>query len=145
MVNFTTVTTLLAIAAAATALPGKALHARQADVSCLDNDGVFVAPGIVSEAVDCINELALKGSQDCTAGLTTSFCRRGNTQITGIFTKAAAGGPATSETTTTTCQDVAQAAGRIMDFCSQGSGNVKGQTTAFANTDMLVDIRLVEQ
>ncbi len=32
-----------------------------------------------------------------------------------------------------------------MDLCSRGNGDVKGQTLAFANTDMLVDIRSVAE
>ncbi|KAK5164544.1 uncharacterized protein LTR77_009750 [Saxophila tyrrhenica] len=145
MVNFLAATaSLLAFTATTTALTNSRLFARQSDVSCRDSEtDPFIANGFVPDAVDCINELAAKGGDDCTAGLATSFCLRGNTQITGIYT-AAASGEDSAGTTTTTCQDVAQAAGRIMDFCSRGDGAVKGQTLAFANTQMLVDIRSIE-
>jgi hypothetical protein len=38
-------------------------------------------------------------------------------------------------------QQVAQAAGRILDLCSRGDGNVKGQNEAVGNPNLLVDIR----
>lgn len=101
MVQLTTLTALLTAATLATALPSSVIAARQSDVSCLDNEGVFIEPGLVPEAVECIDFLASLGSQDCTAGLATSYCRRGNTQITGIYSKAASGEDSSGTTTTT--------------------------------------------
>lgn len=38
-------------------------------------------------------------------------------------------------------QDVARGAGFIMDKCSRGDGKVRGQNEAWANGNLLVDIR----
>ncbi len=103
MVNFTAVVaSLLALAVVASAHPNSRLFARQSDVSCLDGENnPFTENGIASEAVECINDLASKGTDACVAGTATSFCRRGNTQITGISTKAASGEDSAGTTTTT--------------------------------------------
>ncbi|KAF4453710.1 hypothetical protein F53441_3719 [Fusarium austroafricanum] len=138
MVNFaTSATLLLTTVSSALAIP----HTLQArDVSCLDNlDGDSLAN--VNEAVECINFLASLGDQGCTGNISgVSFCRRGNTQITGLTPTIPS-----DQTSTSRCQDVARAAGAILDQCSRGDGKVKGQNPAFGNGDLLVDIRNVPQ
>ncbi|KAF4460673.1 hypothetical protein FALBO_12540 [Fusarium albosuccineum] len=104
-------------------------------VSCLDSLPASAFANS-NEAVDCINYLAGLGGQPCTGTVSgTSFCWRGNTQITGI---APNGGSSTSS-----CQDVARGAGQIMDNCSRGDGKVKGQNPAWGNGNLIVDIRSV--
>ncbi|KAI1086349.1 hypothetical protein F5B19DRAFT_501649 [Rostrohypoxylon terebratum] len=75
----------------------------------------------IAEAVECINYLAFLEGRSCVASINGEwFCRRGRTQITGLLQRE--GGPNTA-----TCQQAAQAAGRIMDSCSRGDGKVKDQ------------------
>ncbi|KAH7018090.1 uncharacterized protein B0I36DRAFT_335289 [Microdochium trichocladiopsis] len=137
MVNYAAIlsTIVLGLAATTSAAPYK-LEAR--DVSCMDNlPGDTLAN--INEAVECINYLASLGGQACEAYVGgTSFCRRGNTQITGLAKTG-------HVTTTSTCQEVAQGLGQVMDRCSRGDGTVRGQNEAWGNGDMLVDIRRVVQ
>ncbi|KAM5350271.1 hypothetical protein ACJ41O_006776 [Fusarium nematophilum] len=138
MVNMiTSVTLLLTLATSTLAVP-HSLEAREA--SCTDNlDGDSLAN--INEAVECINFLASLGDQACTAGVSgTSFCRRGNTQITGL-----AVGLPSDQTSTSTCQEVARGAGLVMDRCSRADGKVRGQNPAWGNGHLLVDIRNVPQ
>jgi hypothetical protein len=102
MVNYlTSVALLLTVATSTLAVP-QGLEARAP--SCLDNlpgdtlanvhmiqqpfiitQTVPLTPAQINEAVECINYLASLGNQACTAGVSgQSFCRRGNTQITGL-------------------------------------------------------------
>ncbi|KAI0890776.1 hypothetical protein F4806DRAFT_501701 [Annulohypoxylon nitens] len=120
MVNISSsVMRILALAATTSTLVAGSPLAPRA-VSCLDNLGAEYLAN-VAEAVECINYLASLGSQSCVGSVNgESFCRRGNTQITGLLQRE--GGP-----NTVTCQQAAQAAGRIMDSCSRGDGKVKGQ------------------
>ncbi|KIL87331.1 hypothetical protein FAVG1_09035 [Fusarium avenaceum] len=131
MVNFVaSIALLLTTASSVVAVPNT-IEARK--LSCLDN---LPADSLanVKEAVECINYLASLGNQPCVAKVSgESFCRRGNTQITGLARK----GPSA----TSTCQDVARGAGFIMDKCSRGDGKVRGQNEAWANGNLLVDIR----
>ncbi|GAB1310114.1 hypothetical protein MFIFM68171_00324 [Madurella fahalii] len=91
-----------------------------------------------SEAAECINYLASLGAQACVASVSgTSFCRRGQTQITGL---SLLGG---GDSTRSSCQNVARGAGQIMDLCTRGDGTVRGQTPAWGNGNMIVDIRRV--
>ncbi|KAF4456559.1 hypothetical protein FALBO_15381 [Fusarium albosuccineum] len=138
MVNIITpITLLLTVASTALAVP-HTLEAR--DVSCMDNlPGDTLAN--INEAVECINYLASLGGQACTGGVSgTSFCRRGNTQITGL-----AVGLPSDKTATASCQDVARGAGLVMDRCSRGDGKVRGQNPAWGNGHLMVDIRNVPQ
>ncbi|ORY58553.1 uncharacterized protein BCR38DRAFT_352921 [Pseudomassariella vexata] len=109
------------------------------EVSCLDNlDSDSNAN--LADATDCVNELAALGDQVCEASVSgTAFCNRAGVQITGI---SIAGGN-TPRGTSSTCNDVARGAGRVLDLCSRGDGTVKGQTPAFGNGDLIVDVRRV--
>ena len=102
MVNFiASVTLLLTAASAAVAVPS-GLEKRA--VTCRDdlpadtlaNVFSFPSPALstptkhkqVNEAVQCINYLAGLGGQACVATISgQSYCRRGNTQITGLSRK----------------------------------------------------------
>ncbi|KAJ1323250.1 hypothetical protein MN608_11396 [Microdochium nivale] len=103
-------------------------------VSCLDN-----LPGNTlarqDEAAACIKYLASLGNQACVSSVSAqSFCRRGQTQITGISKIGHHG-------TSSSCQNVARAAGAVMDRCSRADGSIRGQTEAWGNGNMIVDIR----
>ncbi|KAF4339489.1 hypothetical protein FBEOM_6610 [Fusarium beomiforme] len=138
MVNFiSSITVLLTAASSAFAIP-HTLQARD-DVSCMDNlPGETLAN--VNEAVECINYLASLGDQACVAGVSgVPFCRRGNTQITGLAT-----GLPSDQTSSSPCRDVARGAGLIMDRCTRADGKVRGQVAAFGNGNLLVDIRTVQ-
>ncbi|KAH7174151.1 uncharacterized protein B0J16DRAFT_375072 [Fusarium flagelliforme] len=130
MVNFiASVTLLLTAASAAVAIP--ALQKRE--VTCRDDLPEWTLAN-VNEAVECINYLASLGSQACVATISgQSYCRRGDTQITGLSRKG--------NTQTNTCQEVARSAGLIMDRCSRGDGKVRGANEAWGNGNHLVDIR----
>ncbi|KAH7032679.1 uncharacterized protein B0I36DRAFT_347860 [Microdochium trichocladiopsis] len=124
---------LLALASAAPSLQGR-------DVSCRDDLG---APdfGHASEAVECINYLAGLGNQACVSSISgVNFCRRGSTQITGLSKTGKNGA-------TSSCANVARAAGAIMDRCTRQAADgvlfVKGSNEAWGNGDLLVDIRKV--
>ncbi|KAG7406284.1 hypothetical protein Forpe1208_v014475 [Fusarium oxysporum f. sp. rapae] len=124
---------LLTVASSALAVPS-ILEKRK--VTCRD-DLPASSLANVREAVECINYLASL-NQPCVATISgQSFCRRGNTQITGL----ARGG----NTATSSCKDVARGAGFIMDKCSRGDGKVRGANEAWANGNLLVDIRNVPQ
>ncbi|KAF9769050.1 hypothetical protein IL306_013606 [Fusarium sp. DS 682] len=138
MVNFiSSITVLLTAASSALAIP-HTLQSRD-EVSCTDNlPGETLAN--VNEAVECINYLASLGDQACVAGVSgVPFCRRGNTQITGLTI-----GLPSDQTSSSSCRDVARGAGFIMDRCTRADGKVRGQVPAFGNGNLLVDIRTVE-
>ncbi|EPS35341.1 hypothetical protein H072_11320 [Dactylellina haptotyla CBS 200.50] len=107
------------------------------DVTCRDDLG----PGAlanVNEAVECINYLASLGGQACVATVSgQSFCRRGQTQITGL---SRLGG---GQNAISSCNDVARGAGQILDRCTRGDGTVRGANEAWGNGNLLVDIRRV--
>ncbi|RBR25029.1 uncharacterized protein FIESC28_02153 [Fusarium coffeatum] len=135
MVNFVASVTLLLSAASAVVAVPSALEKRK--VTCRDDRPASELAN-VNEAVACINYLASLGSQPCVATVSgQSFCRRGNTQITGLARNG--------NTATSTCQEVARGAGFIMDKCSRGDGKVRGANEAWANGNLLVDIRRVVQ
>ncbi|KAJ4168712.1 hypothetical protein NW754_010640 [Fusarium falciforme] len=138
MVNYiTSVALLLSLATSTLAVP-QGLEARAP--SCMDDLPANTLANI-NEAVECINYLASLGNQPCTAGVgAQSFCRRGNTQITGI-----AVGLPSDRTATSPCQAVARGAGLVMDRCSRGDGKVRGQNPAWGNGNLMVDIRTVPQ
>ncbi|KAK7425871.1 hypothetical protein QQZ08_007585 [Neonectria magnoliae] len=134
MVNLITSVTFLLVATSTLAVPHTLV---ERDVSCMDH---LPADSLanVQEAVECINYLASLGGQACTAGVSgQSFCRRGNTQITGL-----AVGLPSHQTATASCEAVARGAGLIMDRCSRGDGKVRGQNPAWGNGHLMVDIRL---
>ncbi|RSL84623.1 hypothetical protein BHE90_000764 [Fusarium euwallaceae] len=138
MVNFITSAALLLTAATSTLAVPQGLEARAP--SCMDNlPGNTLAN--INEAVECINYLASLGNQACVAGVGgQSFCRRGNTQITGI-----AVGLPSHQSTSSPCQAVARGAGLVMDRCSRADGKVRGQNPAWGNGHLMVDIRTVPQ
>ncbi|RSL63351.1 hypothetical protein CEP53_004434 [Fusarium sp. AF-6] len=138
MVNFITSAALLLTAVTSTLAVPQGLEARAP--SCMDNlPGNTLAN--INEAVECINYLASLGNQACVAGVGgQSFCRRGNTQITGI-----AVGLPSHQSTSSPCQAVARGAGLVMDRCSRADGKVRGQNPAWGNGHLMVDIRTVPQ
>ncbi|KAJ4320926.1 hypothetical protein N0V84_005630 [Fusarium piperis] len=138
MVNLITSVTLLLTVATSTLAAPNTLEKRAP--SCMDNlPGSTLAN--INEAFECINYLASLGNQACTAGVSgTSFCRRGNTQITGL-----AVGLPSDKTSTSPCQAVARGAGLVMDRCSRADGKVRGQNPAWGNGHLMVDIRTVPQ
>ncbi|KAG5662690.1 hypothetical protein KAF25_005108 [Fusarium avenaceum] len=137
MVNFvTSVAVLLTAVSSAVAIP-YTLQERQSDTTCMDH---LPASSLarVSEAVECINYLASL-NQACVAGVSgVSFCRRGNTQITGLARNLPS-----HLTSSSSCKDVARGAGLIMDRCTRGDGTVRGQNPAWGNGNLWVDIRSV--
>ncbi|KAK6213118.1 hypothetical protein QIS74_09120 [Colletotrichum tabaci] len=110
------------------------LEKRQADVSC-----EFNRPGqsaSVADAVWCIDFIAQRANVQCRAVVSgTSFCRRGQAQITGV---AFGGNP--PRDTSSPCGNVARSAGAIMDACTR-NGLVYGQNNAWGNGNMAVHIR----
>ncbi|KAJ1325376.1 hypothetical protein MN608_08567 [Microdochium nivale] len=141
MVNFiSALSVAFGLVAVASALPaassGASIILESRDVSCLDNLGQG-SLARQNEAAECINYLASLGNQACVSSVNAvSFCRRGETQITGISKTGHNGA-------TSSCQNVARAAGAIMDRCSRGDGTVRGQNEAWGNGNLLVDIRRV--
>ncbi|KAM0196150.1 hypothetical protein ACHAPI_005877 [Fusarium lateritium] len=138
MVNFvTTITLLLTAVSSAVAIP-YTLQERQSDTTCMDH---LAASSLAraSEAAECINYLASL-NQACVAGVSgVTFCRRGNTVITGLARNL----PSSSQTSSSSCKDVARGAGLIMDRCTRGDGTVRGQNPAWGNGNLWVDIRRV--
>ncbi|KAJ6259912.1 hypothetical protein Dda_5556 [Drechslerella dactyloides] len=133
MVKFT-IPLFLAAATLAAAMPtADSIFKREAD--CRDD----LRPDTLArtnEAVECINYLASLGDQACVATVSgQSFCRRGETQITGISRLDR------GRNTQSTCRDVARGAGQILDRCSRGDGTVRGANPAWGNGNLLVDIR----
>ncbi|GKT63848.1 hypothetical protein ColTof4_04574 [Colletotrichum tofieldiae] len=110
------------------------LEKRQADVHC-----EFNKPGdsaSVADAVWCIDFIAQRANVQCKAIVSaTSFCRRGQAQITGVAT---GGNP--PKDTSSPCGNVARSAGAIMDACTR-NGLVYGQNKAWGNGNMVVHIR----
>ncbi|KAK1958795.1 hypothetical protein LY78DRAFT_647042 [Colletotrichum sublineola] len=110
------------------------LEKRQADVSCTFNDPAHAAS--VADAVWCIDFIAQRANVACRAVVSaTSFCRRGQAQITGVAT---GGNP--PRDTSSPCGNVARSAGAIMDACTR-DGLVFGQNNAWGNGNMRVHIR----
>ncbi|KAF5685723.1 hypothetical protein FDENT_6058 [Fusarium denticulatum] len=135
MVKLNVATLLLAIATGALAIPSSLFE--RSDTTCRDDLPENTLAN-VQEAVECINYLASL-NQGCTAGVSgVSFCKRRNTQITGL-----AVGLLAHQTATSSCKDVARGAGLIMDRCSRGDGKVRGANPAWGNGHLLVDIRRV--
>ncbi|RYP52720.1 hypothetical protein DL768_002149 [Monosporascus sp. mg162] len=139
MVAFTkSILSLLAIAAFTNAAPttdaDSATVKRQRGVSCFDTDNENERASL-SGAVECINYLASLGDTPCSASVGgTAFCNRPGVQITGIAD--------TWQGAVSPCNNVARAAGAILDRCSRpGDNTVKGQNPAWGNGDLLVDIR----
>ncbi|KAL4732700.1 hypothetical protein ACLX1H_001718 [Fusarium chlamydosporum] len=108
MVNFITSITLLLTATSTVVAVPHDLEARS-DTSCMDHLGAD-SLGNVDDAVWCINYLASL-NQACVAGVSgVSFCKRGNTQITGLARVELA-----HQTASSPCKDVARGAGLIME------------------------------
>ncbi|KAH7374868.1 hypothetical protein B0T11DRAFT_344715 [Plectosphaerella cucumerina] len=84
------------------------------------------------DAVACINQLASNG-QTCRVDVTVAFCTIGNAQIVGVR-----GGP--GPYTESSCQDVARAAGYVMDNCWRADNTVQGDHYAWGNGNMAVHI-----
>ncbi|KAH6654475.1 hypothetical protein BKA67DRAFT_565243 [Truncatella angustata] len=86
MVNFINqFVSLLALTVLSTALPTEENMLQTRDVTCRDDLPSSSFSLQTSEAVECINYLSSLGSQACVATVSgQSFCRRGQTQITGL-------------------------------------------------------------
>ncbi|TDZ29455.1 hypothetical protein C8034_v000383 [Colletotrichum sidae] len=110
------------------------LEKRQADVRCtFDRNGDAAS---AADAVWCIDFIAARSNVACRAVVSgTSFCRRGQAQITGV---AHGGNP--PKDTSSPCGNVARSAGQIMDACTR-SGLVYGENSAWGNGNMAVHIR----
>ncbi|KAJ4392677.1 hypothetical protein N0V85_006884, partial [Neurospora sp. IMI 360204] len=87
----------------------------------------------VPDAVFCINKLASFGSQACVANAVAFFWTQGRAQVVGVA------GPVSY--VSTTCQAVAQTAGKIMDQCTTGQFT-GGQLVNVADDRMAVHLRL---
>ncbi|RYP09296.1 hypothetical protein DL764_001343 [Monosporascus ibericus] len=127
---------LLAIAAFTNAAPttdADSAAVEKRDVSCRDD--IEGGRASLSGAVECINYLASLGDTPCRGGIGgTAFCNRPGVQITGISD--------TWQGAESPCNNVARAAGAILDRCSRpGDNTVKGQNHAWGNGHLLVDIR----
>ncbi|KAJ3174446.1 hypothetical protein HDU87_007138 [Geranomyces variabilis] len=110
-------------------------------VDCRDDLGA-AALGNAQDSVSCINQLAARGSDACNADqLSNILCQQGNTAITILNKQLNEGGTSDPGNVALTCNDVAQAAGHIMDICTRGDGTVRGSTDAFDNSNVIVDIR----
>ncbi|CCC06083.1 hypothetical protein SMACR_00300 [Sordaria macrospora] len=104
------------------------------EVSCNNYDP---GPAWAPDAVWCINNLAAKGSTACVAGSVTYFCTRGRARITGVYSP-----PSGRVGQTSSCQQVAQSAGRIMDTCTAPNQYVEGSRMNInPETFMAVHIR----
>ncbi|KAI7759093.1 hypothetical protein LZL87_013946 [Fusarium oxysporum] len=98
----------------------------------------LAVPSILEKRkVTCRDDLPASSLANVNLQQLSLIIRRGNTQITGL----ARGG----NTATSSCKDVARGAGFIMDKCSRGDGKVRGANEAWANGNLLVDIRNVPQ
>ncbi|KAK6540725.1 hypothetical protein TWF694_008116 [Orbilia ellipsospora] len=134
---FLTATAALVAAAPTTTNIFQDKHIFKRDVNCRDDLGAG-ALASVPDSVACINYLAGLGNQPCVASVSgTVFCRRGQTQITGISILGQ------GQTATSSCNDVARGAGQIMDKCTRGDGTVRGANAAWGNGNLIVDIRRV--
>ncbi|CCC12902.1 hypothetical protein SMACR_06044 [Sordaria macrospora] len=87
----------------------------------------------VPDAVVCINKLASLGSQACVANAVAFFWTHGRAQVVGVA------GPVAY--VSTTCQKVAQTAGKIMDQCTSGQFT-GGQIPNVGDSRMQVHLRL---
>ena len=87
----------------------------------------------VPDAVVCINKLASLGSQACVANAVAFFWTHGRAQVVGVA------GPVAY--VSTTCQKVAQTAGKIMDQCTSGQFT-GGQIPNLGDSRMQVHLRL---
>lgn len=87
----------------------------------------------VPDAIVCINKLASLGSQACVANAVAFFWTHGRAQVVGVA------GPVAM--VSTTCQKVAQTAGKIMDQCTNGQFT-GGQLPNVADSRMAVHLRL---
>ncbi|KAK4183457.1 hypothetical protein QBC35DRAFT_443365 [Podospora australis] len=89
------------------------------------------------DAVTCIDYLAGLGGTACRIGperTTSSFVARGFAEIVGV------NGQSNVAVQQTTCQNIAQTAGRIMDVCWQPSNTVQGTMLATNNRWIAVHI-----
>ncbi|KAK3347778.1 hypothetical protein B0H65DRAFT_587686 [Neurospora tetraspora] len=87
----------------------------------------------VPDAIICINTLASLGSQACVANAVAVFWTHGRAQVVGVA------GPVAY--VSTTCQKVAETAGKIMDQCTSGQFT-GGQLSNVADNRMAVHLRL---
>ncbi|CAM1509579.1 Fc.00g033180.m01.CDS01 [Cosmosporella sp. VM-42] len=101
-------------------------------VTCRDDSGAIKA-AYVPDAVACINQLAAMGDAPCNVRGATELCRIGNAIIEGV----AGGGVAD---TSDSCNNVARAAGKIMDKCTRSDETVNGSELSFGQEHMMVHI-----
>ncbi|OLN86097.1 hypothetical protein CCHL11_05276 [Colletotrichum chlorophyti] len=110
------------------------LEKRQADVSCTFNNPGGAAS--VADAVWCIDFIVARANVLCRAAVSgTSFCRRGQAQITGVVY-----GTNTPRDNARLCGNVGRSAGQITDACTR-NGLVFGQNNAWGNGNLRVHIR----
>ncbi|KAK1776682.1 hypothetical protein QBC45DRAFT_395029 [Copromyces sp. CBS 386.78] len=87
----------------------------------------------VPDAVVCVSKLASLGSQACVANAVAYFWTHGRARVVGVA------GPVAK--VSTTCQKVAQTAGKIMDQCTSGQFT-GGQLSNVADSRMAVHLVL---
>lgn len=91
-----------------------------------------IPPASVPDAVTCINQLASNGQACRVEGPTVAFCTFGNAQIVGV---RGSQGP-----TESSCNDIARAAGAVLDSCWRADNTVQGDEYAWGNGDIAVHV-----
>ncbi|KAH7368680.1 hypothetical protein B0T11DRAFT_326833 [Plectosphaerella cucumerina] len=92
-----------------------------------------IGPAYVPDAVSCINYLASSGRM-CRVERQSTFCTIGRAQIVGVR------GGNSGTFTESWCNDVARAAGHVMDNCWRADNTVQGDHPAWGNGFLNVHI-----
>ncbi|KAK4225771.1 hypothetical protein QBC38DRAFT_420503 [Podospora fimiseda] len=92
-----------------------------------------VAPA--ADAARAIDYLASIGNQDCKVKVTQRFSTWGNAEISGNG-RGGATVPWVSK-----CNDIARAAGKVMDTCWRADGTVQGSEYAWGNGNIAVHVQ----
>ncbi|KAJ3456970.1 hypothetical protein MRS44_014111 [Fusarium solani] len=103
------------------------------DASCRGDD-VAEKSAYVPDAVACIDQLASYGDKACKANsAVTVMCKIGGAQITAVV-------PGGRYPTSDTCQNMARAAGKIMDKCTRADQTVNGADYSFGNGNIAIQL-----
>ncbi|KAK4226757.1 hypothetical protein QBC38DRAFT_365764 [Podospora fimiseda] len=89
------------------------------------------------DAVKCIEYLAGLGTTRCEVTLLVRFAVWGNAEIVGVSNEIRNGKPVTHSSH---CNDIARAAGKIMDNCWRADNTVQGDESAWGNGNIRVHI-----
>ncbi|KAM0438458.1 hypothetical protein ACHAPT_001207 [Fusarium lateritium] len=85
-------------------------------------------------AVNCINKLAALGDKACKVNdAVTIMCSQDGAQITAVV-------PGGRYPTSDTCNNMARAAGRIMDKCFRGDYTVNGREYSLGNSNIAIHL-----